>query len=223
MELDHVFVLIEPGGPELTYLRSLGLTETYRRKHPGQGTENICFCFDNLFLECLWITSPDEATSDPIARTGLYERSQWHTRFTSPFGLAWRDSPATPPIDIATWPFRPPYLPPGMTIAVATDSDDPRQPMMFKSPGSTPPRSWPPEKRGALQDHAGFTEITSVVLHQPSTAPPSPALLTLAANTILGLLPAEDNLPSLSLFAARRAPARPVHIRLPLWRNHALA
>jgi hypothetical protein len=223
MELDHVFVLIAPGGPELAYLNSLGLTETYRRKHPGQGTENICFCFGNLFLECLWITSPDEAASAPIARTGLYERSQWRTRFTSPFGLAWRDSAANPPSEIPTWPFQPPYLPPGMTIAVATDSDDPRQPMMFKSPGSAPPLSWPPEKRGALQSQAGLTDITSVVLHCPSTAPPSPALLTLAANTILDLIPAEDNLPSLSLFAAPRASATPIHIRLPIWRNHALA
>jgi hypothetical protein len=37
MELDHVFVLIDPGGPELAYLKSLGLIETYRRQHPGQG------------------------------------------------------------------------------------------------------------------------------------------------------------------------------------------
>ncbi len=60
-------------------------------------------------------------------------------------------------------------------------------------------------------------------MNEPKTAPPSPALLTLAANTILDLVPAEDNLPSLSLFAAQRAPATTVHIRLPLWRNHALA
>jgi hypothetical protein len=215
MELDHVFVLIAPGGPELAYLHGLGLTETYRRRHPGQGTENICFCFDNIFLECLWITNPADATSAPIARTGLYERSQWRAAGTSPFGLAWRDSPATPAIEIPTWPFQPPYLPPGMTIAVATDSDDPRQPMLFKSPGSSPPHSWPPEKRGALQHQAGLAGITAVKLRWPSTAPPAPALLTLAANTILDLVPAEDNLPSLSLFAARSAAATPLHIRLP--------
>jgi hypothetical protein len=216
MELDHVFVLIAPNGPELAYLKSLGLTETYRRKHPGQGTENICFCFDNIFLECLWITNPADATSPAIARTGLFERSQWRAAGTSPFGLAWRDSPSTPPIEIPTWPFQPPYLPPGMTIAVATDSDDPRQPMLFKSPGSSPPHAWLPERRGALQHQAGLTDITSVILHWPSTAPPASALLTLAANTILELIPAEDNLPSLSLFAARRVSATPLHIRLPI-------
>ena len=36
MEIDHLFVFVEPDGAELAYLNSLGLVETYRRAHPGQ-------------------------------------------------------------------------------------------------------------------------------------------------------------------------------------------
>jgi len=215
MELDHVFVFIEPDGPELAYLRSLGLIETYRRRHPGQGTENICFCFENIFLECLWIGSVAEATSDLIVRTGLYDRSQWRTRETSPFGLAWRESAANPPIDIAKWSFKPPYLPPGMSIDVAIESDDPRQPMMFKSPGSVPPAKWPIDKRGVLQKPAGFGEVLSVVLHWPKHAPPTPGLTAFAAATIVDLVPAKDDTASISLFVERFSSSTPLQISLP--------
>ena len=214
MELDHVFVLVQPDGPDLDYLRSLGLVETYRRRHPGQGTHNICFCFQNMFLECLFVSNPDDARSGLIARTGLYERSLWRTRATSPFGLAWRQTGAGEPFDIATWPFRPPYLPPGMTIDVATDSDDFRQPMMFRSPGSAPPGAWPPERRGVLQDPARLGRVLSVTLHWPAHAPPAPSLTALAAQTILELAPGQDA-PSLSLFVERRRSSTPLQISLP--------
>ena len=215
MELDHVFVFVEPDGPELPYLRSLGLIETYRRRHPGQGTENICFCFDNIFLECLWISSVDEATSDLIARTGLYDRSQWRTRGTSPFGLAWRDSASSPPIEIATWSFKPPYLPVGMSIDVAIESDDPRQPMMFKSPGSMPPATWSIDKRGVLQEPAGLGKVLAVVFNWPKHAPPAPSVEALAATAIIDLVPAEDDSASISLFVERTSDVTPLHISLP--------
>ena len=63
LAVDHLFLLIEPDGPEIEALRHLGLTETYRRTHPGQGTANACFAFDNLYLELLWLTREAEARS----------------------------------------------------------------------------------------------------------------------------------------------------------------
>ncbi len=215
MELDHIFLFTTPTSPDLPYLHTLGLTETYRRKHPGQGTENICFCFDNIFLECIWLTDAEEAQSPQIVRTRLYERSQWHTLGTSPFGLAWRDTATTPSTKIPTWPFRPPYLPPSITIDVAADSDDPNQPMLFKSPGSTPPASWPPEKRGALQHQAGLGQVLSATLHWPNHAPPTPSLKTLAAHTILNLAPSNNETTSLILVVQRHNAATPLEIRLP--------
>ncbi|MBR0555784.1 VOC family protein [Ciceribacter sp. L1K23] len=192
--IDHVFLFIEPDGPEIARLTAMGLVETYRRRHPGQGTANVCFCFDNMFLELLWIEDAAEARSSRIVRTGLYERSLWRQTDACPFGIAWRRTLPGPVIDVATWAFSPPYLPEGMSIAVATDSDDPRQPMMFESPGSTAPAEWPPEKRGALQHGAGLTTILDITLTLPTTTPPSAALNTIArhGSPSLTLCPGES-------------------------------
>ena len=221
MELDHVFVLIEPEGPELAYLRALGLTETYRRRHPGQGTENICFCFQNIFLECLWVNNADEVKGDGIARTGLYERSQWRTRGTSPFGLAWRQAGDTPPPPMPSWALKPPYLPAGISIDVAIDSDDPRQPMMFQSPGGTPPSQWPAGQRGVLQQPAGLGEVVSVVLTWPAQAPPTPSLAAMADATMLDLVPSSDDTTSMGLVVERLSGGAPLRISLPC--RHAAA
>jgi len=221
MELDHVFVLIEPEGPELAYLRALGLTETYRRRHPGQGTENICFCFQNIFLECLWINNAEAVKSDRIVRTGLYERSQWRTRGTSPFGLAWRQAGDTAAPSMPSWAFKPPYLPAGSSIDVAIDSDDPRQPMMFQSPGGTPPDQWPAGKRGVLQQPAGLGEVVSVVLTWPAHSPPTPSLVAMADATMLDLVPSGDDTTAMMLVIERLYGGAPLRISLPC--RHAAA
>ena len=211
LELDHVFMFVEPRGAELAYLRSIGLVETYRRTHPGQGTENVCFCFDYMFLECLWVNDADEIRSDSIRRTGLHERSRWRELGTSPFGFAWRGALA----EVPTWSFAPPYLPAGMTIDVATDSDDPLQPMLFRSPGSVAPIEWPAARRGDLQQGAGLGRVVSVTLRWPLRAAPGPALRALAAASILDLAPADDDAWSVLLEIERGAVQAPLRLELP--------
>lgn len=182
LEIDHIFMFIEPDGPEMQALQRSGLVETYRRQHTGQGTANVCFAFDNLYLELLWLTSEAEARSDPIARTRLWERSQWRTLGTCPFGLAFRGDLAI--AGVSTWDYRPPYLahvvPPVPAIQVAADSDDPMQPMLFSFPGSTAPRDWAAERQCRLQHAAGWTEARGLVLKMPPAAVPSAALTRLA-------------------------------------------
>jgi Glyoxalase-like domain len=187
MEIDHVFVLIDSLGPEIGYLRSMGLTETYRRQHTGQGTQNICYCFENMFLELLWIDDVNSVCSESIARAGIYERSQWKTAGTNPFGIAWRDKPNEAAFSPPTWAFKPPYLPASISIDVAAEGDDHRQPMMFKSPGATPPSEWPAEKRGVLQRPAGLGRVTSVQLNAPQAFVPSDTLRAITAASILKL------------------------------------
>lgn len=185
MELDHLFMFVEPDGPEIGQLSQLGFVETYRRAHPGQGTENVCYCFDNLFLELLWVRDPDEVRDVPIRRTKLFERSRWRVDGTCPFGVAWRgDDPA---FGQPAWPYRPPYLPAGLAIPVATDSDEPRQPMMFRSPGSSAPADWPTERRGRLQQAAGYGAVNAVRIDLPDSVEPGPALRWLEQHTILDL------------------------------------
>jgi predicted metal-dependent HD superfamily phosphohydrolase len=177
-EIDHLFLFIEPDGPEIDALKRLGLTETYRRVHPGQGTANACFAFDNLFLELLWLTREADARSPAIARTRLWERSQWFTQGSCPFGVAVRGDLAG--AGVPTWDYRPPYLAPllpaGACIPVAIANDDAALPMLFVSPGKESPAQWPDERRGTLQRVAGFGPVLSVELGLPARAASAPLM-----------------------------------------------
>lgn len=183
MQLDHIFCFIEPEGPQIAALESAGLKVTYRRTHPGQGTANACFVFENAFVELLWCTSESEARSPAMARTRLWERSLWRSHATCPFGIAWRGQAE----GIETWDYTPPYLPPGMAIPVATDSDDPCLPMLFQSPGNAAPTAWPPERHGGFQQEGGWTRIAGLELTLPEGGARSAGLASLGHRLTPGL------------------------------------
>lgn len=176
LELDHVFVFDDRGGGDthlFSLLREHGLQPTYMREHVGQGTANVCYAFDNAFLEILFLTGTAEEADPQVVRTGLWSRGQWKETGASRYGIAWRSTAEQPPVPC--WDYVPSYLPVGMSIPVATFSDDLRQPMCFRSPGTAAPRDWPPERRNSLQE-GRYTTI-SVELTQPD---PAPGLRTLA-------------------------------------------
>ena len=205
MDIDHLFLFIQPDGPEIETLKRLGLTETYRRAHPGQGTANVCFAFDNLFLELLWLTSEAEARSPAIARTRLWERSRWSEMGSCPFGIAVRGDLTD--AGVPGWDYRPPYLsqvlPAGAGMAVAAASDDPAMPMVFVSPGKEKPVQWPEERRGTLQQAAGFGPVLSVELGLPARAASASLLRTLtSANPPIRFAPLVDGRHSLRLALA---------------------
>ncbi len=153
MQIDHIFMMVQPDRrAELDLAARAGLIEAYRRVHPGQGTRNICYAFPDLYLELLWVEDPSAASSPAIQRTGLLERWRWRETGACPLGIAWRAAPAPFP----TWPYTPPYLPDGMTIPVANDSDDLKQPLMFHSPGDAAPLQWPLERQGAFRHICGW-------------------------------------------------------------------
>lgn len=210
-----MFMLTDPQGDDTVRFESLGIAETYRRQHPGQGTQNACFCFDNMFIELLWINRVEDARSEKIARTKLFERSRWRADGTNPFGIAWRGSPDAAEPSISTWKFCPPYLPDAIGIEVAVDSDDPRQPMMFKSPGSMPPADWPIEKKGTLQQAGGWGQVLGIELFLPRSATPSPALRSIAARTILRLRVASNDQFQMNFHIDRHGLAQPSVLRLP--------
>jgi hypothetical protein len=107
------------GAPEAAALARLGLVEGSPNTHPGQGTACRRFFFHNAYLELLWVSNSEEAQSQAARPTRLWER--WSGRGTAacPFALIFRGSDgAAAPFD--TWRYRPPYLPAGMAIDVAT-------------------------------------------------------------------------------------------------------
>jgi hypothetical protein len=185
LEIDHLFVFVEPPKEgdtpaEARLLETAGFVESYRRNHPGQGTTNICYCFDNAYLELLWVNDTADVTSPLIRDTKLFERSQWRETKTSPFGIALR-----PEITFDTWDYRPPYLPPGMSIPVTTTSLDPRQPFIFTSPGGRRPDHWqapkPLQKEASLGCHA----ISAISLDIPESCPSNTDLGTLEEQGLL--------------------------------------
>ncbi len=162
LELDHVFVFVEPGGVESTQrLVDLGLVPSFQRTHDGQGTANVCFAFDNAYLELLWVEDAAHLAEATFARTGLYERSQWRTLGTSPFGVCVR---APRPLPFDCWLWRPPYLPPSFFLEVSVTSTDPNVPFLFDFPGAEPPTAWPPARAAGRQRDAGFTRIEGLQL-----------------------------------------------------------
>ena len=62
VELDHVFVVVEPGGvDEIAALWWAGLIVDERvARHAGQGTASVAVIFENAYLELIW---PDSGVS----------------------------------------------------------------------------------------------------------------------------------------------------------------
>lgn len=183
MEIDHIFVFIDEkeAEGEAGHLLKHGLRETYRRTHVGQGTQNICFAFNNMFIELLWVNSVEDIKSQRIARTKLFERSRWKDNGACPFGIAWRGRAVSDAIP--TWIYNPPYLPEGIGIEVAIDSDDEKQPMMFTFPQSKAPENWSQDRKGSLQKDAGYEAISCIEIVHPHEFEISPSMMQMLAES----------------------------------------
>ena len=183
-EFDHLFILTDVGAPEADRLSCLGLAEGRSRIHHGQGTTNRCFFFHNAMLELLWIHDPEEAQSEPIRRTRLWERWRPAPQATTnrnngacPFGICLRPAVGSEgTVAFSSWAYHPPYLPETMSIAVATNSDVLTEPMLFQTPFGKRPDRDPVEKLQPLNHGVGFCEITRVELVSPAANNPSPEL-----------------------------------------------
>jgi hypothetical protein len=118
--VDHAFIGCRTQAPEGDALLRLGFVEGSGNIHPGQGTANRRFYFDNFMLELVWVADPGDARNDRTRRTRLWERCEGKDRQVSPFGIIFRSTgtpPAPPPF--ATWSYKPLYLPPDLAMQVA--------------------------------------------------------------------------------------------------------
>jgi hypothetical protein len=119
-ELDHVFICVDVEAPEAERVAQFGLTEGPPNRHPGQGTANRRFFFQNGMLELLYVTDPTEARGHTARRTLLWER--WSSRRTGacPFGICIRPADnVAPRLPFPAWEYRPGYLPGSHTIQIA--------------------------------------------------------------------------------------------------------
>lgn len=189
-ELDHLFIASQPGAPEIEKVLALGVIEGTRNVHPGQGTANRRIFFHNAMLEFLWLTDPVEARSVPIAPTHLAERCDPERRDVCPFGICIRATGANPanlPFD--TWAYRPPYLPAGISIPVATNAGVLHEPFIFAISFGGRPDAFAADRRQPIDHPAGLREITKVTLSLPHIGTFSPALRYLVDSGIVDIVP----------------------------------
>jgi hypothetical protein len=120
LEVDHAFIACGACAPEGDALLRAGFIEGSANTHPGQGTANRRFFFENFMLELIWVADAAEAQSAQTRRTRLWERWSMRNAGISPFGIIFRSSgdqdSAAP---FPTWAYHPNYLPEGLSIQIA--------------------------------------------------------------------------------------------------------
>lgn len=194
--IDHIFICCAVGAPEAETLVRAGLSEGSGNTHPGQGTACRRFFFHNAYLELLWVSDLQEASSQLTRPTRLLER--WHGRqgAASPFGIAIRPADAQgaagPPF--ATWSYAPGYLPPGLAVEMATNAPLGEPEMFYIRFGGRPDQA---RVRQPLEHAFAVSELTRVTITAPPAGTPSPASAALARAGLVSFVPGD--LPLLEL------------------------
>lgn len=150
--------------------------------HPGQGTANRRFFFQDGFLELLWVNDPEQAQSPLTAPTRLWQRWSMRKAGSCPFGVAFRPAGSvvdTPPF--ATWTYSPSYLPKEKQILFAENTSL-QEPELFYL-------AWPhPQQSAAAQpkDHPnGLLRLLSASVGLPVNTPLSAASMEVQAAGVL--------------------------------------
>lgn len=116
MEIDHIFIFSRNKGEEANELVEKGFVEGSSRIHPGQGTRNRKFYFENFFLEILWVVNEWEIQDARTRNTRLWERSQFEKNAHSPLGVCLLNTPKSDSLFSQALPYQPIYFPGGMPI-----------------------------------------------------------------------------------------------------------
>lgn len=220
LELDHLFICVQRDGPEAERLAQVGLREGRRRKHQGQGTANVCFFFGNAMLELIWVCDEEEVRSPLVHPVRLWERWRWRETGVCPFGICFRPvGESREPLPFSTWDYEPPYLPEGMSIPVAANSERSQEPLIFVSWLGRRPDSYPEDQRPPLVHRIGWREITSIRVTLPLQEYPSPELRKVQDLGLIGVRAGDEY--CLEIWCdggqARReahlAPELPLHLR----------
>lgn len=191
--IDHIFVFISPETTRLDTLINHGFLEGSGNVHPGQGTSNRRFFFNNFFLEFIWVSSREEATSSLTAPTRLWERSRSNESGFSPFGICVKPQSAESTL-VNCWEYHPQYLPKDIAIKIAQGDNYPAEPMFFQTPDMSKAKS----SRKTKPEPKNVHELKNLTIHLPKEHEYSPTCKHLAN---LGVISIEknDTYPALTL------------------------
>ncbi len=130
MQIDHLFIFSPINGEEANELVDFGLVEGSHRIHPGQGTRNRKFYFDNFFLEIVWVHDEEEIRRPATVEAGLWQRAQFMDNGSSPFGMALVDSGDGDVLFSRAHIYEPQFFDKG--VEVLPHEDRPYLPWMFR-------------------------------------------------------------------------------------------
>lgn len=136
IELDHFFILTEPGAPQADLLSGIGLIEGPRNHHPGQGTANRRFFFSNTGLELLYLSDVIEAETGRASRLRVAERAR--SPGASPFGLIVRSVGNADEAPFSGWKYCPEYFDDDQCFHVGDNSDVLEEPLCICMPTNLP-------------------------------------------------------------------------------------
>ncbi len=175
-EIDHIFIAASPGAHQLDACLLDLVREGSRNVHPGQGTANRRFFFQDMMLEFIWLADPAAAQQGIAGRMALARRlvSEADGPAASPFGICLRllDEAASP---FAAWPYQPDYLAGADPLYIGANASLAHEPLLFYMPRGRHPglRSDSTEPR---RHPAGWRQATSLTLAQPLADPISAVL-----------------------------------------------
>lgn len=136
MKLDHFFILTEPGAPAADLLVDLGMVEGTPNTHPGQGTANRRFFFEDAALELIFLADENEARSGAGRGLRAFERSG--TPGASPFGIILRATDEATADAFPGWPYQPDYFEQGSYFVVGDNSEMLTEPSCILMPQNLP-------------------------------------------------------------------------------------
>jgi hypothetical protein len=212
LRIDHVFILCAEGAPEADALLAAGLQEGSSNTHPGQGTANRRFFFENLYLELLWVSDAEEAQREPAARTRLWERWSKRGQGACPFGLVFAGADGSPSVEppFSTWSYHPPYSEVAIDIGRETPLSEPEL-FYFRFPRR------PDALRGEPTSHAlPLKTLTALSVGIPGSAARSETARAAEATGLVEFPPADDYVMTLAFDGGAHRRTKDLRPNLPL-------
>ena len=164
LELDHVFIIVEPEAMVADLLIEKGFREGTRNKHPGQGSSNRRFYFANGMLEFLWIHDAEEAVNGPGRDLRLQDRAT--AANASPFGVILRSKNSSSSehseMPFNGWTYQPLYFDPPNAFHIGANSQNISEPLCIYFPFSMLKSS-----TSKSEKNTSFT-ISNVSIYTPS-------------------------------------------------------
>ena len=132
VELDHAYIWVEPGAPEVATLEALGFqVDATPTEHIGNGTSSKSVLFENAYLELIYRDSAvTDSSLTPAERTDNERRAHWRQSGAIPFGLGLRRRAGSP--DALPFPstgVNEPWMKPGTEIRQITTNEETEVPV----------------------------------------------------------------------------------------------